>query len=605
MIERKNFLIHDVTSNKVKETQRGVKYKRETDICIKRIAMKKKSIIKPLMSVVATMVALQSSVAEVRLPKLISDGLVLQRDEPIKIWGYADAGESVEVVFKKKKYNATADNNGNWSVMVPEQKAGGPYDIKVGDLEVKDVMIGDVYLCSGQSNMELPIRRVRELFEKEVSEYENRAIRQFIVPKEWDLNNERTELSGGVWKPLTQATVNEYSAICYFMARELYSKTNVAIGLINASWGGTPIEAWVCEDSLKEFPKYINEKRMYEDAGYRKLVEQLSNANYYHWNKTLIETDKGVAGKWQAYDYDDTDWQVVDMFARTPSLKELHPEDEGWKGGYMPNATWGTDGYRTIAGAHWLRKHVTLPQTMEGKAGVIRLGCIVDADSVYVNGVFVGSTGYQYPPRIYPIPEGVLRSGDNVVTVRIVSNGGRPQFIPEKPYKIICGNESVSLEGDWKYRLGVSMPSQPAGGQNFFYKATSLYNAMISPLRNVNFSGVVWYQGESNVSHRDEYATMLGLLMGNWRTLLNDGELPFYIVELADFLHKSDVGGRKAWAEMREEQKRAAEADKHATLVKNSDLGEWNDIHPLDKKSIGVRVAESVLKEAQHTMKRK
>lgn len=563
--------------------------------------MKLQNNIKNIAFAIAAVFAAQMATAEVRLPKLVSDGLVLQRHEPIRIWGYADAGEKVVVTFLKKKYEVVADAQGNWSVDIPEQKAGGPYVITVGDKEVKDVMIGDVILCSGQSNMELPIRRVREMFEEEISSYENTNIRQFIVPKEWDLNAERTELSGGVWKPLTHATVNEFSAISYFMAREMYNTTNVAVGLINSSWGGTPIEAWICEDSLKCFPKYINEKKMYEDAGYRKLVQQLSNANYHHWNKTLIAADKGVAGKWQAFDYDDTQWSEVDMFARTPSLKELHPEDEGWKGGYMPNATWGTDGRRTIAGAHWLRKHVDLPAHMAGKAGIIRMGCIVDADSVYVNGVFVGSTGYQYPPRIYPIPEGVLRAGENIVTVRIVSNGGRPQFVPEKPYKIICGDESVSLEGNWKYRLGASMPSQPSGGQNFFYKATSLYNAMISPLKNVKFRGVMWYQGESNVSHRDEYARMLALMMGNWRTLLSDETLPFYIVELADFLHKSDVGGRKAWAEMRLEQKKAADNDKYAKLIKNSDLGEWNDIHPLDKKSIGVRVATAILEEVAAT----
>lgn len=552
--------------------------------------------------------AAQEAAAEVRLPKLVSDGVVLQRNEPIKLWGYADAGESVEIVFLKKKYNVVADADGNWSVDIPQQKAGGPYVIKIGDKEVKDVMIGDVFLCSGQSNMELPIRRVREMFEEEISTYDNVNIRQFIVPKEWDLNNERTELSGGVWTPLTQATVNGFSAISYFMARELYNSTNVAIGLINSSWGGTPIEAWVCEDSLKAFPRHINEKKMYEDADYRQLIQQLSNANYSQWNKTLIAADKGVAGKWQAYDYDDSQWQVVDMFARTPSLKELHPEDEGWKGGYMPDATWGTDGLNTVAGAHWLRKHVDVPASMAGKAGVIRLGCIVDADSVYINGVFVGSTGYQYPPRIYPIPEGLLREGDNVVTVRIVSNGGRPQFVPEKPYKIICGTESVSLEGDWKYSLGTAMPRQPAGGQSFFYKPTSLYNAMINPLKNVKFCGAVWYQGESNVSHRNEYATLLGIMMNNWRALLDDTTLPFYIVELADFLHKSDVGGRRTWAEMRAEQKKAADADPHATLIKNSDLGEWNDIHPLDKKTLGNRVATAAyedIKTSAETKKKK
>ena len=222
------------------------------------------------------------------------------------------------------------------------------------------------------------------------------------------------------------------------------------------------------------------------------------------------------------------------------------------------------------------------------------MGCIVDADSVYVNGIFVGTTGYQYPPRIYRIPAGVLKSGENNITVRIISNGGQPNFVQEKPYKIICDNEEINLKQEWKYRLGAPMPPSP-DMMFFCYKPVCLYNAMIAPLQNYSIRGVLWYQGESNVARRNEYTKLLTAMIADWRHTFNQPKLPFYIVELADFLSKDDIGGRKAWAEMRQEQAKAASANQDTYLIQNSDLGEWNDIHPLDKKTLGKRIAESAL----------
>ena len=221
-------------------------------------------------------------------------------------------------------------------------------------------------------------------------------------------------------------------------------------------------------------------------------------------------------------------------------------------------------------------------------------GCIVDADSVYVNGTFVGNVTYQYPPRIYHIPAGLLKAGENNVTVRIISYGQQPSFVPEKMYKIICGTDEVSLEGPWRYRQGAEMPSAP--GITFFcYKPVCLYNAMIAPLTRLRVSGCIWYQGESNVERRNEYADLLTAMMADWRRAFSDPDLPFYIVELADYLHPSDVGGRRAWAEMRAVQAQAADRNPEAWLIPNSDLGEWNDIHPLDKKTLGHRVVSKVL----------
>ena len=517
--------------------------------------------------------ALQTD-AKVKLPALISDGMVLQREQPVKIWGTADAGESVSVTFMKKKYAATADNNGHWSVTLPSMKAGGPYLMRINDIKLNDILIGDVCLCSGQSNMELPVSRVTDMFATEINEYSNERIRQIIIPKVYNFHAPQETLSATSWKPMTQENVMNFSALAYFFAKEMYEKTKVPVGIINSSWGGTPIEAWISEEGLKEFPIYINDKRLYEDDAYCAHIKKLEGESFYRWNLSLYRSDAGLHEKtpWYASNYDDSNWQTVNMFSRT----------------------WGNDGLNPIAGSHWLRQNVEIPQTWNNKEVTLRLGCIIDADSVYVNGTFAGTTGYQYPPRIYRIPAGILKPGVNNITVRIISNGGQPEFVQEKPYKLICDDESINLKEEWKYRLGTPMPSAP-NMMFFCYKPVCLYNTMIAPLQHYTLRGTVWYQGESNVSRRNEYATLLTAMMADWRRTFSQPELPFYIVELADYLSKEDISGRKAWAEMRLEQAKAAQTTPNAFLIRNNDLGEWNDIHPLDKKTLGRRVANKVL----------
>lgn len=528
--------------------------------------------------------------AKVKLPALISDGMVLQRDQSIKVWGTADAGESIQVRFLKNAapngvkggklkatYTATADADGKWSITLPAMKAGGPYVLQVNDVELKDILVGDVWLCSGQSNMELPVARVTDMFRDEIAAYENTNIRQLKVPNIFNFHAPQDNLPDYVaWKPLTQENVMNFSALAYFFAKAMYEKSGIPVGLINSSWGGTPVEAWISEEGLKEFPKYINDKRQYEDDDYLKSIKQTEGQSFYRWNTALYRGDAGLheATPWYADNYNDKDWRTVDLFS----------------------TDWGTTGLNPINGSHWFRKEVEVPQHWNGKEATLHLGCIVDADSVYVNGTFVGTVSYQYPPRIYTIPAGVLKAGKNTVTVRLISNNGYPHFVPEKPYKIICGNEEVNLQGEWKYKLGAAMP--PAPGMMFFcYKPVCLYNAMISPLQNYGLRGVLWYQGESNVDRRNEYAGLLTAMITDWRHTFSNPELPFYIVELADFLSKDDVGGRQAWAEMRREQARVAKTTPNTRLVRNSDLGEWNDIHPLDKKTLGNRAAESAWKD--------
>ena len=330
-------------------------------------------------------------------------------------------------------------------------------------------------------------------------------------------------------------------------------------------------------------PYYLNEKRIYESDDLVESMKKEESKKSRAWNVALYQGDKGMHETipWYAAGYDDSDWTPTDLFA----------------------SGWATNGLNTINGSHWFRKDFQVSGQQAGEKATLRLGCIVDADSVYVNGTFVGTVSYQYPPRIYTIPAGLLKVGKNTITIRLFSYGGFPHFVKEKPYKILFGKgqpekgeSEISLEGDWKYRLGAPMPAAP-GQTAFHYKPVGLYNAMIAPLLNYTVSGVIWYQGESNVSRRNEYKDLLTAMIADWRQHWNRPDMPFYVIELADFLSPEDKGGRAAWAEFRKVQAEVANTNKNVTLIKNGDLGEWNDIHPLDKKTLGQRVSQAVFQQ--------
>lgn len=521
--------------------------------------------------------------AKVRLQQIVSDGMIVQRDAPVTIWGTADPGETVEVTavrgkkgksYKKAASTAVAGADGRWSVQLPAMSAGSTYTLTVNDLTVNDVVPGDVYLCSGQSNMELPVYRVMDMFADEIQSYSNPEIRHFFVPNDVEFHQPLEDVKPTGWKSVTPDDAMNFSALGYFFAKSLYEKTGVPVGIIKSCWGGTPVEAWISEESIKNFPRAYNQKQIFEDDAYREHIKKLEGENYARWEQVMDANDPGLNGaqKWYAADLDDSKWEKADLFS----------------------THWATDGLNPVNGSHWFRKHVSLPAAAAGKPGVLRMGCIVDADSVWVNGVFVGNITYQYPPRIYKIPEGVLKGGDNTVTVRLISQNGIPHYVREKPYKIIVDSIEYPLQGYWAYHQGTPMVKGP-DMEFWCYKPVVLYNAMIHPLAPTALAGVVWYQGESNVERRNEYSALLKTMISDWRRTFDNAQLPFYIVELANFLEESDVEGRQAWAEMRTIQAAIADETEGAYIIKNYDLGEWNDIHPLNKKTLGERIAAKVL----------
>lgn len=512
--------------------------------------------------------------ARVRLPQHIASGMVLQREQPLTLHGWGDAGEKIVLTFRGKKYRTTTDAQGLWQITLPAQKPGGPFTMRVNDTTLTDVWVGDVILCAGQSNMELPVSRVVDLFAEEVSSYENTAIRQLRIPTTYTFEGPQADLPTCHWAALTPESAMHFSALGYFLARQLYERTGVPVGIINNAVGGSTIESWLDEASLQDYPSIRNALYLYRNENYVQSVVKSEHLRRRLWVDALNREDPGC-GRWAACATDDSDWEC-----RSP---------------FDPTWTRDADG-RILNGSTWWRYHFDASAIDTAQTSLLRLGCLVDADSVFVNGRFVGTTSYQYPPRKYAVPAGLLRrNGDNVVTVRLLSYSGSPAFVAEKPYRIEQDGQTISLNGEWLFRRGAVMPPLP--GETFFmWQATALYNSMMAPLASYGVRAVVWYQGESNTGDTRRYAELFPLMVRRWRTLLGGDSIPFVIVQLPEFMAERSYPSESGWAAMREVQRRASLELPATGLAVTLGTGEWNDIHPLDKKTVADRVARQLFR---------
>ena len=503
--------------------------------------------------------------AEIKLPRLISNRMVLQRESPVKVWGWASPREVIVVKLQGQSYKTKADKKGNWQIELPAQEAGGPHSLQINNIILEDILFGDVWVCSGQSNMELPISRTLDLYKEEVQNANNDQIRLFHVPLHYNFQQAEIDMTGGEWKSVTPSNILNFSAVAYFFAKDLYEKYQVPIGLLRSAVGGSPAEAWLSEDALKRnYPNYLAESRIYTPA-YVDSVKNIDLKNGRNWQNELNIKDNGISN-WNIPDVDVSGWNTISL------------------PGY-----WADKGLDKHCGSIWFRKDIDIPASMAGKEAILRLGCIVDSDSTFVNGTFVGAITYQYPPRIYTIPAGLLKEGKNNITIRVVSNSAQGGFVEEKPYKIITDNQSIDLTGDWFYRVGAEVESPPSQ-TTFQYKPMGLFNGMIAPLLNYTAKGVIWYQGESNAGRAEEYKTLFPNLINDWRVQWNNPQLPFIYVQLANFMKVQKLPFDSDWAELREAQRQTLSLP-HTGMAVAIDLGEWNDIHPLNKKEIGQRLS--------------
>jgi sialate O-acetylesterase len=546
-------------------------------------------------AVVATSVNVE---AKVRLPRLVSDGMVLQRDTPLEIHGWADPKEKVVVVFQDKTLSTRANRTGEWSVELGSFPAGGPYTMQVGDVTLSDVMVGEVWLCSGQSNMELQMFRTRDLYADAMKGFDYPDIRYFRVPMNYAFTGPEKDIPGGEWRAATPENIPMFSAIAFFYGRELHELYGIPVGVIDNSIGGSPIEAWVSARTLEKYPHYLAAARECARPGF---VDSMRTADMHRGrerHQSIEQADPGV-GVWNKADFDHSDWGTVSM------------------PGY-----WRTKGIETGPGTIWFRREFELPAGVEASEAILRMGVIVDADSTWVNGVYVGNVTYMYPPRVYRVPAGVLREGRNVVATRVTTNSGDGGFVEQKPYKLIVGASSeqlyqmvpaaimangaeqqvdkplqarmeVDLTGDWRYRIG-AQPTLPAPGRSitFQYVPTGLYNGMLAPLRGFALRGFLWYQGESNVGRAVEYREIMADLISEWRRDWNSPEMPFIFAQLTSMMEGSGFGpetDESGWAEFRDIQRQTLRLP-HTGMATTLDVGEWNDIHPLNKQTVAHRM---------------
>lgn len=512
--------------------------------------------------------------SQVKLPRIIRDSMILQREAPVKVWGWATKNEKVSIRFNGQHATAKAGADGKWMVTLAPMKAGGPYTMSIAaanTITLKDILIGDVWLCSGQSNMVHQMELHGVTYAKDIAAANYPAIRQFWVENKTDMNGRHDDLSTGTWKWANPEDVKSFSAVAYFFARNIYEKYHIPIGIINASVGGTPIEAWMSEESLASFPSITATIQKNKDTAWINGLSRRAQAFRAGQPAQEIK-DKGLTGP--------TPWYNPAYIPK------------GWHTIAIPGY-WEDQGIKDLNGVVWYRREIDIPASMTGKPARVFLGRIVDADVLYINGQQVGNTTYMYPQRRYNIPASLLKPGKNVFVIKVTNTNGKGGFVPDKPYYLFAGTDTIDLKGYWQYKVGEVFEPRTGGG--FFGIAaqnqpTALFNAMIAPLVNYALKGFVWYQGESNTGRAEEYAKLQPAQITSWRSEWKQGDLPFLFVQLPNFMDVSYLPGESQWAAFRESQLRSLSVPNTAMAV-TIDAGEWNDIHPDNKKVVGDRLA--------------
>ena len=520
--------------------------------------------------------------AKVVLPSVFTDNMVLQQKTDITFYGDATKNKqlTVKTGWNGKEYHTEADGQGKWSLKIPTPAAGGPYEITFSDgkkLQLKNVMIGEVWFCSGQSNMEMPVAGWGKVmnYEQEIAEAAYPAIRLFQVKKNTSLAPlKEVESTLGGWQECSSATVPEFSALAYFYARALWKELNVPIGVIDCTWGGPPAEAWTNHETLRQVMGFREEMDKLERLGFDpNRMEQAYSEERAHWQSLFTEKDKGMEnGKlcWTAPSLSEEDWQTISL------------------PGY-----WEGKGLKDFDGIIWFRRSLEIPAEWAGKPLTLRLGMIDDEDITYFNGVEIARGAGYMTPRTYTIPAKLVKAGKAVLAVRVSDFGGEGGIHgkAEELY-VEADGKRISLAGDWKYRIGLSLkgfPPAPVSPIQSSSYPTVLFNAMVKPWTAFPIKGVIWYQGEANVGRSEQYEDLFPALITDWRRQWRS-DFPFYFVQLANFMESKEIQPDSEWAALREAQTKALKLDQVGMAV-TIDIGLADDIHPKNKQEVGRRLA--------------
>ncbi|WP_455584198.1 sialate O-acetylesterase [Bacteroides sp.] len=524
------------------------------------------------------------------LPAVFSDNMVLQQQTQVPIWGQADKGKTVKVIpsWDEKTYTVSTDAQGNWKLEIPTPKAGGPYEISISDgksIKLSNVMIGEVWICSGQSNMEMPLKGWGKVqnFQQEIDNANYPNIRLYQVKKTISPIPLTTgESTMGGWQNCSPQTVEEFSAVAYFFARELTQKLNVPVGVIDVTWGGTPAESWTSVEALQRMSDFAPQVSMIQKAQEDMPgAMAIYNRQIDEWEAQVRSKDAGYDGKqplWADIAYDDASWGTIQL----PGLLEeqVDPAFEGFI---------------------WLRREIDLSDEWLKRDLKIELNYIDDDDITFFNGEEIGRTYGVATARHYTVPRNLLRKGKNVLTIRLGDTGGNSGVLGDPAMLYATnGKKKISLAGEWKQHISIfnknEVPQQPQSFQASQIYSTVLYNGMLHPLIPFEMKGVIWYQGEANSDRAYQYRDLFPLMIRDWRNQWNKN-FPFYYVQLASFMARADKPEESAWAELREAQTRTLELEDTGMAV-TIDIGDANDIHPKNKQEVGRRLSLIALNQA-------
>lgn len=512
------------------------------------------------------------------LNALFQDHAVLQRDQPIPVWGEAKAGDQITVSLDVNVVRARADASGHWRAALPAMPAGGPYSLTVhtqsgAGQSAADVLVGDVWLCSGQSNMELPVSATLNA-SREIAGSANDSIRVLAVAHAASPAPLGQFSSPVAWSAAAPASIRDFSAACYYFARELQKSVHVPMGLIQSAFNGSSIEPWLGEKGLRAlggFDQRLDLLRLYAkdpNAGNRGFADM--------WETWWRARAPAGSAPWKIAAGNSADWRAV-------------PEPmRDWK-------TWGVPELAAHDGMVWFRRTVNLTAQQAAAGAALSLGAIDEVDETWVNEHPIGNSFGWGTERTYELPSGVLHAGSNSIVVNVLStwDAGGMYGPPDHMSLNFAGGSAVPLGGDWRYQfVPESMGYPPRAPWESIGGVTSLHNGMIAPIAPYGLRGVLWYQGESNAGNAAPYQKLLTGLMADWRREFA-AELPFLIVQLPNFGAPVTAPAASDWASLREAQRRAVAADAHAALVVSIDLGERQELHPPNKQEIGSRLARA------------
>jgi sialate O-acetylesterase len=541
--------------------------------------MRGKLFFKSFLFIVSVVLISCQSEVEITLPKIINSNMVVQRNQEVKIWGWGSGQGKVKVTINGQTKIAKVSDDSTWMVSLDPMEAGGPFEMMIIGLDttiLDNVLIGDVWVCSGQSNMEWPLVNTNDA-EAEILGADYPEIRLFTVPKNIPFAP-ADDIPGGAWEICSPETVPDFSAVGFFFGKEIHKEMGIPIGLINTSWGGTNVETWISSEMCAE------------DEEMAKMIAGIAGLDIEGIKKKKEEEMKQVRKSLGALEYG-----IVDG---DPIWAAENLDLSAWKKMEVPGL-WEAKGLNGLDGVVWFRREFTLNKAQAGKAITVNLGAIDDSDLTWVNGVLIGETEQKYSDdRSYIVKPGLAKEGINQIVVRIEDTGGGGGFWGDPAsmlVKTILGN--VPLAGDWNFRASaadIKITAMESFGPNDM--PTLLYNGMINPIINFSVQGAIWYQGESNTGNAFKYRTRFPNMIQDWRNKWNNQDLGFYFVQLANFMESKPDPAGSTWAELREAQTMTLSLENTGMAV-IIDIGEAGDIHPRNKKDVGYRLALAALHE--------